>query len=510
MSLGGILFLVLAIIALFVFIYLLVYSAGNWGVLHTLLLCFLFLECWGFMIFAAGVMRKRVGALAEYAKNKDDLDKLSADINKLTWGDPSAVSEELDSVVAYKSQLRRVTMDRGRVWRHVTLLDQTDNQFRLELAAPTTPAAPIAAPAAPAATTPAATPSPATPAPGTTSAPAQPTAPVQPAASTIPSATFEGLPVNMVVYGFAEAAQSPVGQASENDQAIPDFYLGEFKVVNYQARQVELRPTAPLEPNQIAYIQDGKANTWTLYEMLPLDGHQAYAAPESKPTLEFIFGRMDKATLEKLFASVPVEDSRQQKLIDRYLRDGQKAAADDPPDSVWVRIELLKDYVLDVDSTESANATVGGYFDSSGRSIDVRMKRGEGAKLEALKQLVVSEAVYKDLTDKGIAKLIERIFVRPLIAYEEAFSQLAIRRQTAIDHIALYERDKNVLTNSNALGQAMIADSQIEKQLLSQDLAMYQKEQSVVKSALAAMEAKLQQTKAELSHFYRELHARHP
>lgn len=519
MTIGGILFLVAMIVALFAFVYLIVLSAGNWGVLHTLLLCCLFLECWCFMVFAAGVMRKRVGALAEYAKYKDEAEKLEADIQKLTWGDPHAVSEELDSIVAAKSELRRATMDRGRVWRRASLIDQPENDVRLQLAIAT--AAPAAAggtvpaagdallpatPAAPAAT--------GTPAAGTPAAAAA-TPAAQPAPATTPATsapTLQTSMVDMVVYGFAEASTPPgVDPAADKKQPIPEFYLGEFKVIENQAGQVLLRPTAPLEPSQVAYIKDGRANSWTLYELLPLDSHQAFAAPGSKPTAGAMFGRMDEETIKRLFANVPEENSRQQKAIARYLRDGQRATDDDPADSVWQRIELLKEYETDVDSQSDANATIGGYFDSTGRSIDVRMKRGEGGrvKLPAGKTLVVTQAAARDLIEKGIAKLIEPVFVRPLVAYEEAFNKLSIRRQSVTDNIAICERDTSVLAKANELEQAMIAESQIEKQMLSDDLAMYQKEQAVVKSALTEMEAKLQQTKTQLSQLYRAIQARH-
>ncbi len=48
MSLGGILILVLLVVSLFVFIYLIVITSKSWGILQTILLCFLFIECWVF------------------------------------------------------------------------------------------------------------------------------------------------------------------------------------------------------------------------------------------------------------------------------------------------------------------------------------------------------------------------------------------------------------------------------------------------------------------------------
>ncbi len=61
MTLGGIVILLLLVVSLIIFIYVLVLSARGWGALHVVLLVFLFIECWIFMIFSAGVLYRRVG-----------------------------------------------------------------------------------------------------------------------------------------------------------------------------------------------------------------------------------------------------------------------------------------------------------------------------------------------------------------------------------------------------------------------------------------------------------------
>ncbi len=515
MSIGGILFLVVAILSLFFFIYLIVLTARGWGVAQTMLLCILFIECWCFLFFTAGVMRKRVGPLKEFAASDAEAVKLEDELKKLLWG--SGAAEEVDSVTMAKSELHKATVDRGRDWRNVKLLDQQANEYRLQLVEPRksepaveppptdatapAPAAAATGGAAPAAATPATTP-PAGPVPAAQPAATTPAAPAGAAPPPRQGLVLESFPQNMVVYAFAEEADS-------SGRQIPVFYLGAFKVKEYQNLQLVVEPVSALEASQTAYIKDGKAATWTLYELLPLDGHEAYAAPGSKPTGEMQFGRMDKETIEKLFANIPDPDGRRAKIIEQYLRDGQRANSDDPDSHKWTEVSLKKPYSVDVDSPDVANATIGGYFDVTGRSIDLRIKRGAEAKLAEKSNLLLNAAAAKDLIDRQIADLVQLVYVRPLISYEQSLGQLGIRRTDLTSTIALFERDSAILTESNNIDMRMINSMQIEKQLIETDLAQHEIELAAVKNAVRTAVNQLAQTKSRMSRLYQQIHAQH-
>ncbi len=62
MGIGSILFLVVLVFAVLTFIYLLVKTASQWGILHSILLTTLFIECWVFLVMVAGVQHVRVPA----------------------------------------------------------------------------------------------------------------------------------------------------------------------------------------------------------------------------------------------------------------------------------------------------------------------------------------------------------------------------------------------------------------------------------------------------------------
>jgi hypothetical protein len=475
MTLGGIVILLLLVVSLIIFIYLIVISARGWGVLHTLLLCFLFIECWVFMIFSAGVLHRRVGWLEQAAKLETKAVKAEEETQKLTWGNFDVTPELPNAVVPLQGELRRLTADRGRVWRRLDLVSADAGVYKLEMSTAAPAAQDLAA-----------------------ADPAVPAAPAAPAAD-----ATQSLPANLVVYGFAE-------EMNEENQALPSYYLGEFKVTASQAGQVSLNPTLPLEAAQIDLVKNGGAQTWALYELLPLDSHTAFAAPGSQPADDAIYGRMDEAMLTKLLEDIP--DDRREKVLRDYLRDGSRADDSDPPPSRWVSVKLLKDYTIDVDSEQDAIATELGFFDKSGRSIDVRLKRTDegGVKLtpELNKRIVLKSEAAEKLIADGIAELIEPVFVRPLIDYQEAFNRSYVRRHEVRERIALYLRESAELTKANQAGQEMISFRQIENQQLASDLGNYGKEVDVLNKESVLAEEQLTSAKNSLSDVYRQIQSR--
>jgi hypothetical protein len=474
MTLGGIIIILLLVVSVITFIYLIVVTARSWGVLHTLMLFCLFVECWVFMIFSAGVLYRRGGWLKQAQTLEARAIKAEAETVRLTWGNYEGNPDAQDAVVPVQGELRRLTADRGRVWRNLDLVSQENGLYKLELS---TAAASVADDLA---------------APEPVAAPAA--APVDVGSS---------LPTNLVVYGFAE-------EADEENRPLPDFYLGEFTVTQSQGGEVALTPTLPLEPNQLDRIKTGAAQTWTLYELLPLDSHTAFAAQGSQPADDAIFGRMDEETLTGLLANIP--DERRDQILQSYLRDGQRAEDSDPPRSRWVRVKLLKEWTVDVDSQEDAIATERGFFDTSGRSIDVRLKRGEEGSVklspDETDRIVLKSEVADDLISKGIAELIEPVYVRPLNDYQEAFNQLFVRIHEIQERITLYQRESAEMAKANQAGQEMISFRQIENQQLASDLGHYRTEIDVLNDEIVEATDKLNNTKSALTEMYRFIQSR--
>lgn len=94
----------------------------------------------------------------------------------------------------------------------------------------------------------------------------------------------------------------------------PDGYLGEFQVTAATDATVSLAPNMRMSERQLKRLTASTAN-WTLYEVMPIDRHEAFAG-------------LDK---EKLAALMPGES---EESINQYAKDGQPAGPDDPPQNV--------------------------------------------------------------------------------------------------------------------------------------------------------------------------------
>ncbi len=480
MGLGGILILLLLLVSLIVFIYVLVVTARGWGWLHSILLSLLFIECWVMIAFSAGVQYRRVSATQQADKNRKAAETALAETQKLLWGGFN--TDALDAVVPVQGKLRRLTADRGRVWRQLNFLQQADGAYQLELSVVDAGAAADAAADDVLAEVPA-------------------------AAAAAPALSSESLPVNTVAYAFAE-------QLNEAGQAIPAFYLGEFVVKQSQAGQVTLAPTLELYPEQQQRIASGGASSWTLYELLPLDSHDTYVVADSQPSEGAAFGTMEEETIRGIFANVSSDGKRQEQLIDTYLRDGQQAGENDPIEDVWVQVNVLKETDFDVDSEEVADATERGYFDSSGRSIDSRLKRGDDGVVKLTpdmkgKTIILREEIATPLINSGHLELIRRVYIRPLIDYEEAFVHHMVRDHEVGQTIELAKRDSAEIQKANQLNQEMIGFRQVEAQELKHDLDNYQRELKVLEQAVAQADGDLTSLRTTIQQLYQTIQSRH-
>ena len=323
-----------------------------------------------------------------------------------------------------------------------------------------------------------------------------------------------------MVYGFAE---------SENDagQLLPSAYLGEFQVTSSNGGSVVLTPTNPLLDEQVAAIQNGQATKWTIYELMPLDSHQAFAAPGSEPAPDQLFGRMDEETVSRLLGIDPslmndaVEaapdsltlDPQTQRgaLLKSYLKDGL-VDENPPPTASWFRLEFTQTYTTDVDSDEERSALDGGYFDLSGRTVDPRLKRGgEEADIEfkAGDEIVLAELAAQELIDQNVARLVRRYYVRPLNDYQAALSDNAQRLIETRQSIALIQRETNIASATNELILAQIGDRQEERVKLDADLAQYEKEQAVITAESQQLEQRLADLRMRVKQTFAEVNAAH-
>lgn len=468
MDLFGILFLVFLVVLFFTFIYCLVKSAKKLGWLHSILVVFLFMETVAFMMATAGVLYRRVGWIKLHDSLVKRVETAEKETIDLTYGDLTNPVLDITKLYPLQNALGRLVVDRGRVWSSAALVGTQNNTVQLNLNA----AAPAAIPAA-------------------DEVAGDPNA----AAPAAAAPTGDSLKVDSVVFAFAE-------KADEQGRFIPSGYLGEFTVTDNQAGTVTLTPIL-LAPQYSSLVNE--SNQWSLYELMPLDSHDAYVEVGSAPTEDELFGRIDPEKIQAQFASLP--DAERTAVIDSYVRDGQAANDNDPPEVVWQLVEFLKDYQLDVDSQQESTALDGGYFDDLGRSIDGRLKRqGENnanVKFAAGDRLVLLSTNAEALISDGTAKVIKRYFVRQLNDYDDVFRLIDRKNFEVGERIAYFQRESKVLQDALAISNTQRQGRQIEIENLKKERDQYAKELEVVNSEVTRLADVLQQTRSQLSELFR-------
>lgn len=462
MGLGGILVLVALVFSVFIFGYLVYRAAAGWGVLHAILISLLFIECWVFLVFSAGVQGFRVKHTKDAAENTEKALAAAELTEELRWGDYN--DKNLNAYIPAKNALRRLSTDRGRVWRRVSFIRRDNNDFSMMLAADALPGA---------------------------------NANGDPAGAPVGS---ESLPAELVIYAFSE-------ELNAEGQPLPSQYLGEFTVKSSDNGAVVLSPSMKLTPTQQQLV--GQASSWTLFELLPADTHDAFAEIGSESADEEIFGHMDEAALNELFAGIPEENGRRAAVVRNYLRDGTQAdESNDPLGNLWYQVRMLKTVKVNVDNTGDSADTDRTYFDVDGRAIDTRLKRTEDNGVVQLtpeirdQRIVLAEPDAQALIDAGNAELVRKIFVRTLRDYRQEFSIQTISLQEVLERIDAFTRARDEMTAFNAEGQRMLAEEQTVQTNLQQDLAGYTREVEVLTSAAMQAETELSDLKATIRNLY--------
>ncbi|TWU08352.1 hypothetical protein [Stieleria varia] len=438
-------------------------AAQNWRWYHITAAVITMILSIVFLFPTANVLKSRQAWHKIKEELEERLEKAEQETHLIRYGDlsdPTAAVGLSDLTL----ELSKIGIEAGRRWRNLRMRSGDANTVSLTkpvLQQPVDPALAAAAdPAAPAAADPAAGPM---------------------------------VPVGLIVYGFAE------GPFPNVDRPIPVKYLGEFKVTASDPNSVTLTPTSALEQTQVAAITGGQAVSWSLYEMLPLDGHDPFIVDASKPTDDNILGRVDEALVNALLRNARPD------TLQAYLNDGKKGKSSKTENN-WVKIEFIKKHQIDVDSPEQRGALDGGFFDNNGRSVDSRLQRDDDGMVRFAVGdiLVVSEETAKQLVDvEGVARLLDNYYLRRLNDYRFVLrrlrvriSELAIRRQEL-------EYEQEVLQAADNANGKMLELGQTEKVMLEQDLTQTRVEAKAIGDYHDALVEDLRQARETLTRLYK-------
>ncbi|MEM9587392.1 MAG: hypothetical protein AAGA03_08925 [Planctomycetota bacterium] len=465
-------FLIIGVIAFGVIVWK---AAPNWrwyqitAVSITMLLGIIFL------FPVAGILKSR----SAWHQLKEKADARVADLADqqavLKFGDPQSNETEVrEGLVSLSTKLAKLNSEAGRHWRNLRRVSQGGFPIRL---ASVDPAAVAGLPADDAA-----------------------------------AAGAGDRPLirdGMVVYGFGER----VYQGTAVSVPVPSVYLGEYRVTASTPTEVSIEPTGKLLASQIKALNTQEANSWSLYELLPLDGHEPFVAEGSTPSGDNLFGRVDEEFVNQL-----LKDRVNAETFAQYLHDGQRATDQDPLLARWVKVEFVKKYELEVDSEQQRSALDAAFFAADGRAVDSRLQRGDGGKVQiaAGEQVVLKEEAADEVIAAGQAKLIDRYYMRPLNDYRLLTRRIALRLASLELRKVELEFELGVIQNAISETESATGLGQEAREKLEQDLAQIQTEAKAIRTYHDDVKGKVSSMKRTLVELYRsnqqleaELTARH-
>ncbi|MCD0460945.1 cytochrome b family protein [Roseiconus lacunae] len=460
-------FVILAVLLaiLIAFIVMVVKAAKNWRWYHITSAVITMLLAIIFLFPTAAVLKSRQA----WHKIKEELEVRLAQVKEenriLQYGDPNDPTAGA-GVKNVSLELSKIGTEAGRRWRSLQMANNNNGQITLRTTGNT--AASGTAPGI---------------APGvdpTAEAPAEDAGPL--------------VPVGLVVYGFAE------GSYPDLEATVPMAYLGEYKVIASTPEAVTITPTFALEPNQVNIISNGQARLWSLYEMLPLDGHAPFIAEGSRATDDNALGRVDDALINLLFKNAKPETRA------AYLRDGTREAPEDPA-ARWVKIKFEKKYEIDVDSEEQRGALEGGFFDNSGRAVDSRLQRSDTGKVSFAvgdEIIVKEEAARQLINQEQVASLVDTYYLRPLNDYRYVLRKIRLQIREMDVRIAEMQYQEKILDAAITATVDMLAKRQDEKLKLEQDLGQYRVENTALKQYFGQIREELREVKEASSALFKD------
>jgi hypothetical protein len=302
----------------------------------------------------------------------------------------------------------------------------------------------------------------------------------------------------LVVYAFAEIA-------TDDGWRVPGTYLGEFTVETVTGNDITMSTTRPLDRDQEQKIQQG--GTWTLYEKMPVDGHELFAEMDDA---EGIMVGMDR---EQLAAFMPNQFGWPQEEYDAFLnqfyRFNREATEDDAPENVWIQVKFLKPHKIQVDSDAEENALESEYYDSRGLAVVGGVRSGieEGTVEFDIGDMGVFDADTADtLVASGICEKIQPVFRRPLYAFRQFFMQAYHRHLQLDDSIVRVQRDLAELQALLSKAEEQRVLREAEKVKLVDDLRHFKGEQRVASQYVRSLQVEWSKAQARLSALYRSNH----
>jgi len=438
------------LLALF-FIFLTYMNTKTWRWVHVTFTFLVFAAGLTFCIYAAMTLKTRAAWVSLHDKTEKQVEDVQKQIAIVTRGNPQDPSAP--SLVSARAALAETIIDRGRVWRGgIPTIDRATGAITV-------------------ATTP----------------------PIDPNLPAPPAAKPNNIQPKTVLHAFREGQ---IPSADGTPIVVPVAYIGEFEATAATPNSVTLMPTMQLAPDQIAAGTGPGQNflpSWTLYEVMPVDGHNWFDGTDEQR----------QAELPKI---IP------QPIVQSYLRDGREATENDPPENVWIEVKFLKDYEMAVDATAAASLNAEP-FDADGQAVIHRLQRkGEGDDAGKVKfgpeppriaAAILDKQTADELIASGTAELVRRIYRRPLNDYERKLHGINDRVVELNTRLRQLDMDNKAMLASTEKANEQAKLVEELKVNLNDDLQKTTFERDELKKYHEALASRFTSVQTELSQLYR-------
>lgn len=452
-------------VASIVFCVLAFFSSKTWLWRHVSLLFGVFVMTMLFLVMAAASLKTQQVWRGQYEKLSGELENAGKRIAELRG--PTQISPQEQSLPQLNAELSRELLSRGRVWRGAVLAGADADTIKLDISHWNN------AGCVRSSVDEMLTPEPAAEE-GGEAAPQSP----QPLVTEMLLHAFVNAPVSglsadqqSMLFGETDLPQ----QETRAPCSLPSVYLGQFIVASTDAASISLKSVRPLDEAQRAAMQS-KAD-WTLYEVLPVDGHDVFAGKSEEMLLSLFPASQD----------VPIDKFRA--AVSEYIRDQTAAENQDPPERIQSKIKFISDHTIQVDIEGEAIPGEGRVYDARGRAIPQELRQGHPSDFKAGDVEELDSVTAKRLVDQGVAEFVDEPsrYVRALRNYELVFRYAHDAQADLRQAIDTVEAEVATLQKNTQQIQDRIAFRTQEKQLLQQDLAGFEKDLAAAKSLLASL-----------------------
>ncbi len=440
----------------------------TWRLPHVAASLLVFLSAVIFLAFASFVLKTHAAWRDHYESYSAALEAVRAENVQLRHGDLEELHQTEDSIRSLRGRLGAKLVDRGRVWRGCEPLERVEPAndedaprltYRLRIP--------------------------------------RPAAREDLEVEAPEPAEGPGIAPGTVVYVFTE-------RPLEDAIRVPDGYVGEFSVTDSDGDIVTIAAMLPPDEQQIEAMED-QDTTWVLYDVAPLDSHHAFAVMDEE---ERRMVGMDREALTEFFPNrYDWSEERYEQFLERFTRFNREATDEDPPENVWVLVEFVRDHEIQVDSDlEQSLLDEGGrFYDSSGRALELHVRRGEDGTvhLEEGDTAVFDRETADTLIGDGICRQIRLLYRRSLSDYGFAFRDIHYRHLDLDVEIARATRDRDTMVALRDKSEEQLALLQREQANLEADLAGFEEELELLHTHHEELEERWARTRARLSELFR-------